>query len=248
MRILAVSGKGGVGKTMLSALIIRKLVKDGERNILAIDADPDFNLPGMLGVSVKNTVGDIKEELLTKQSQLPPGYSKDTWLESRVFEIIVETPDFDILVMGRPEGPGCYCSVNNVLRWVIDSMTKSYDHVIIDAEAGLEHISRKTTMGVDDMIIVTDMSQHGFDTAKRINELAGELGARFKHLYLVANRVNAEHERAVTERAESLGPEFLGMIPYDICIEEYLFAGRSLLDLEECSATKAVEAIMDKLS
>lgn len=248
MRIIAVSGKGGVGKTMLAALIIRKMVRDGEKNILAIDADPDFNLPGMLGVSVKSTVGDIKEELLTKQSQLPPGYSKDKWLEYRVFEIIAETPDFDILVMGRPEGPGCYCSVNNILRWIIDSMTKSYDHVIIDAEAGLEHISRKTTLGVDDMIIVTDMSQHGFDTAERISELAGELDARFKHLYLVVNRVSAGHEKAIIDRAKSFGPEFLGTIPYDVHIEEYLFAGKSLLDLEECNATKAVETIMDKLS
>ncbi len=248
MRIIAISGKGGVGKTMLTALIIRKMAKDGKKNILAIDADPDFNLPGMLGVSVKNTVGDIKEELLTKQSQLPPGYSKDTWLESKVFEIITETRDFDILVMGRPEGPGCYCSVNNVLRWVIDSMAKSYDHVIIDTEAGLEHISRKTTLSVDDMIIVTDLSKHGFDTAKRINELAGELGARFKHLYLVANRVNTEHEKAIIERAKSLELEFLGTIPYDVRIEQYLFEGRPLLDLEECSATKAVETIMDKLS
>ncbi|MEN4006652.1 MAG: AAA family ATPase [Methanobacteriaceae archaeon] len=244
MKIIAVSGKGGVGKSMLSALIIRKLISIGKNNILVIDADPASNMPDMLGVKVKSTVGNIKEELMDVQDNLPEGIIRSKWLEAKIFEIIEEFDKFDLLVMGRPEGAGCYCSVNNILRWVIDSMTKSYDFVIIDVEAGLEHISRKTTLGVDDMIIVTDTSSHGFNTASRIKEMTKELGARFNHLYLVANKVQPIHEKAIIDKANSIGLEFIGIIPYDAHIEDYTFEGKSLLDLEECDATKAVDGIV----
>ncbi|NKQ38077.1 MAG: AAA family ATPase [Methanosarcinales archaeon] len=247
MRIIAVSGKGGVGKSLLSALIIRKLILDGENNILVIDADPDSNMPDMLGVEVESTVGDIKEELMSEQNDLPEGVNRSKWLESKIFETVEELDEFDLLVMGRPEGSGCYCAVNNVLRWVIDSMTKSYDYIIIDVEAGLEHISRKTTLGVDDMIIVTDMSSHGFNAAERIKKMTTDLGARFKHLYLVANRIHHSYEKEILAKSNSIGLEFIGLIPYDQQVEKYAFEGKSLLKLEECDATKAVGKIVEKI-
>ena len=245
-KVIAVSGKGGVGKTILAALLIRKLIKAGHRSILAIDADPDSNLPDMLGVSVGRSLGDIREELLAKQSQFPPEYSKDVWLESKVLEIMAETPSFDVLVMGRPEGPGCYCAVNHMLRSIIDFLTRSYDYTVIDAEAGLEHLSRRTTQGVDDMIVVTDPSLHGFNTAERIKNLAKELGMEFKHLYLVVNRVS--REKLISEKVGSIGLEFAGVIPEDVNVAEYNLVGKSLLELPEDSpAVKAVDEITEKI-
>ncbi|MDI6889119.1 MAG: AAA family ATPase [Methanocellales archaeon] len=248
-RVIAVSGKGGAGKTLLAALLVRKLVKTGHKSILAIDADPDSNLPDALGVFVESTIGDIREEFSVEQSRLPPGYSKDAWLESKVFEIMVETPSFDVLVMGRPEGPGCYCAVNHILRKIIDSMTGGYDYAIIDAEAGLEHLSRRTTQNVDDMIVVTNGSLSGFNTAERIKNLANELRIKFKHLYLVVNRANSSHEKLILKRVGSIGLEFAGGIPEDANVAEYNLLGKSLLELPDDSpAVKAMDEIMEKLS
>lgn len=245
-KIIAVSGKGGAGKTVLAALLIRRLIKTGHRSTLAIDADPDSNLPDMLGVSIGRSIGDVREELLTKQSQLPPGYSKDAWLESKIFEIMAETPSFDVLVMGRPEGPGCYCAVNHILRDIIDSLARGYDYTIVDTEAGLEHLSRRTTASVDDMIVVTDPSLHGFNTAERIKNLAKELGIKFKHLYLVVNRVS--REKLASEKVRSIGLEFVGVIPEDVNVAEYNLIGKSLLELPEYSlAVKAVDEITEKI-
>ncbi len=248
-KVIAVSGKGGAGKTLLAALLVRKLVKTGHKSILAIDADPDSNLPDALGVPVESTIGDIREELSVKQSRLPPGYSKDAWLESRAFEIMAEAPSFDVLVMGRPEGPGCYCSVNHMLRKITDSMMGDYDYIIIDAEAGLEHLSRRTTQNVDDMIVVTNGSLYAFNTAERIKNLAKELRIGFKRLYLVVNRVDPSHEKLILKRVESTGLEFAGAIPEDASVAEYNLLGKSLLELPDDSpAVKAVDEIMEKLS
>jgi len=247
-RVIAVSGKGGVGKTLLAALLIRKLVRTGHKGILAIDADPDSSLPNALGVSVESSIGDIREEFSIKQSRLPPGYSKDAWLESKMFEIMVETPSFDVLVMGRPEGPGCYCAVNHILRKIIDSVTGGYDYTIIDAEAGLEHLSRRTTQNVDDMLVVTDGSLSGFNTAERIKNLANELRIKFQHIYLVVNRVDSSHDELISKRVESTGLEFAGGIPEDANVAEYNLLGKPLLELPDDSpAVKAVDKIMEKL-
>lgn len=247
-KVIAVSGKGGVGKTILASLLIRKLVKSGKKSILAIDADPDSNLPDALGVSVKRSLGDIREELISKQSEFPPDYSKTAWLEAKVLEIMAEMPSFDVIVMGKPEGPGCYCAVNHMLRGIIDSLPRNYDYTIIDAEAGLEHLSRRTTQGVDDMIVVTDLSIHGFKTAERIKNLSKELGIEFKHLYLVVNRVDHSHEKMISEKVNSTGLEFVGLIPEEEEITEYNLVGKSLLDLpESSSAVKAVDDIAKKI-
>lgn len=239
MHAFAVSGKGGTGKTVFSALLVRELVRKG--TVLAIDADADSNLPEVLGAEVDGTVGDIREDLLKKKSELPPEYTKDVWLEGKTYEILSENTGFDLLVMGRPEGPDCYCMVNNLLRRIIDMLSKNYDYTVIDSEAGLEHISRRTTIGVQDMIVVTDGSQQSINTAVRIKELAKELKARFDHLYVVVNKARNPD----VKKAETTGLHFLGSIPYDPQIEKACSQGVPLP--EHSKAAEAVQKLLEKV-
>jgi len=248
-KIIAISGKGGTGKTMFSTLLVKALSKK-TNNLLVIDADPDSNLPETLGVSVETTIGDIREELKKRvnEGNLPEGMTKQDFLMSKVYEIIVETKDFDLLVMGRPEGSGCYCSVNNWLRQIIDNLAKSYDYVIIDTEAGLEHLSRRTTQNVDVMIVVSDASKRGLGTAKRIKKLANELEIKFKEIYVVANKVNDENKDIVEENAKELGLNLIGKLPYNEEIAKYDLIGKPLYDIDENNEVyKIVESIASKI-
>ncbi|MGD2073039.1 MAG: AAA family ATPase [Candidatus Thorarchaeota archaeon] len=241
MHAFAISGKGGTGKTVLSALIVRELMKKG--CVLAIDADADSNLPEALGADIAGTVGDIREELLEKKYSLPPQYSKDVWLEGKTYEILSENDGFDLLVMGRPEGPECYCMVNNLLRRIMDILAENYDYLVIDSEAGLEHISRRTTIGVQDMIVVVDGSRRSLKTAERIKTLVKELEARFDHLYMV---INNHTNRSVEEsRGEETGLQSLGSIPYDPEIEKACYQGDPLP--EHSVAGEAIHQLLEKI-
>jgi CO dehydrogenase maturation factor len=244
--IIAVSGKGGVGKTMLSALLV-KIFSEETSNLLAIDADPDSNLPDALGVSVEKTIGDVREEILESRDR-SPGTTLHDVLEGHVMDTIEETDGFDLLEMGRPEGAGCYCAVNHVLRAIIDKWAKGYDLVAIDTEAGLEHLSRRTTQDVDVMIVVTDTSKRGIETAKRIKELASELDIAFKRLYVVINRAGKEMAEGIKKTLAESGLEVIGAIPEDKNVLEFDYAGRPLTELpEESPALKEVRIIKEKL-
>jgi len=246
--IIAVTGKGGVGKTLLSSLIIRNLTKTG-KNILAIDADPDSNLPEALGVDVTKTVGDVREELKKEaKSNTSPEMDKWNMLDYKVMESIIETPEFDLLVMGRPEGSGCYCAVNNMLRKIIETVSSNYDIVVIDTEAGLEHLSRRTTQNVDTLLVVTDSSKRGILTAKRIKDLAKELDISFKDLYLVLNRIKPENEKEIRERVNELGLDVIGVIYDDKLTASYDMEGRPLFELPDDSNTViSVSKIVEKI-
>ena len=189
---IAISGKGGVGKTNISALIIRHLSKEG--TVLAIDADPDSNLPQALGVKFGKSVGDVREAIAETPSYSRTGGAVDKLksFETALYQIIEEVHGFDLVVMGRSEGEGCYCAVNHVLRQVIDARASSYDFVVMDCEAGLEHLSRRTTRDVDLMIAVTDATRNGLITAKRVQEIAKELRVDFGDIVTVANRITEE--------------------------------------------------------
>ena len=203
--IIAVSGKGGTGKTLISSLLIKSL-SDTKQDILAIDADPDSNLPESLGIDVQKTVGDVREELKedTAKGRIPTGMNKWDILDYKIMESIIETPKFDLLAMGRPEGSGCYCAVNNMLRRIIENLSSNYDVIIIDTEAGLEHLSRRTTQNVDVMLVVTDKSKRGMLTAKRIGKLADDLDIKFKELYLVLNRVKDDTKDEILQKLRKL--------------------------------------------
>jgi len=249
--IIAVSGKGGTGKTLVASTLVKLLSKTG-KDLLAIDADPDSNLPEALGVEVDKTVGDIREELKsdTATGRIPKEMNKWDILDYKIMESVVETPDFDLLVMGRPEGSGCYCAVNNMLRRLIETLSSNYDIIIIDTEAGLEHLSRRTTQNVDIMLVVTDKSKRGILTAQRIGDLAEELDITFKKLYLILNRVNENNEEEIKKKVNEINVELIGTIYEDEDVACYDIEGKPLIDLPDDSNTvmaisKIIEKIMD---
>ena len=247
--IIAVSGKGGTGKTLLSSLLIKSLT-GRKKDILAIDADPDSNLPEALGIKVERTVGDVREELKkdTAAGNIPKTANKWDILDYKIMESVIETPEFDLLVMGRPEGSGCYCAVNNMLRKIIETLSSNYDDIIIDTEAGLEHLSRRTTQNVDIMLVVTDTSKRGILTAQRIKELSSELDISFKEMHLIVNRVKPEHEKKMLEKVNETGLNVMGIIYEDETVSEYDSEGKPLINLpDDSSANIAVSKIVEDL-
>ena len=199
---VALAGKGGTGKTTIAALIVRYLLEEHNGSILAIDADPASNLNMVLGMEVDQTVGDIREEMLdlvqssgALAGSMPGGMSKQEYLDYQVQMALMEGERVDLLVMGRPEGPGCYCAANQMLRVIVDRLGKQYDYVVIDNEAGMEHLSRRTTRDVDVLLLVTDPTQRGLITAQRMRDMVPGLDIGVGHVYLIVNRLRGGETR-----------------------------------------------------
>jgi CO dehydrogenase maturation factor len=255
-KVIAVAGKGGTGKTLVAALLIGYLIEEGRGPVLAIDADPSTNLDFTLGTVAEDSVGDIREDTSQKVSSgtLMPGISKPEYLELRINQALVEEDGFDLLAMGRPEGPGCYCAANSMLRLSIDRLSQSYNYVVIDNEAGLEHLSRRTTQNVDLLLVVSDPTMRGLATAERVAQLIEELRTHVGHVRLIVNRVptdesgqpilSPELEQSVSERKLELA----GVIPVDPIVAEFDAVGRPLIELpRESAARRAVEATFRSL-
>jgi len=235
---IAVTGKGGTGKTTVAALTVRALVERGLTPVLAVDADPNLNLNAALGVEVTATVGDVREEGLRKIDDLPAGMSKTEFLRYRTAQALVESEGFDLLAMGRPEGPGCYCYANNVLRACVDELASQYRFVVMDSEAGLEHLSRRTTRDVDLLVLLSDVSVRGVETAARALELIRELKTAVGRHMLVLTRTDAvppELETAVRARGLSID----ATIPEDEELRRLDAAGKPLVGVGEDSAALA---------
>jgi len=210
--VIAVTGKGGTGKTLIAALLICFLSK--RYRVLAVDADPDSNLADALGIEGYKTLGQIRELFQHSRDEMGT-MNKESWIEGKIYgEVVFEADDFDLLVMGRPEGEGCYCFANNLLRAVLRKLMRHYDIVLVDCEAGLEHFSRKTIEGVSTILVVTDASKKGFKTASRIRELVTELGIK-SGVFLIANRIREGDERIIAELARNEGFRLLDILPYD---------------------------------
>jgi len=239
--VVSVSGKGGTGKTTIAALLLKLLLEKTERSILVVDADPATNLPDVLGVGVPRTVGMVEAEFRRKidDGVIPPNVTKDTLLEAWVHSVLAEGSRFDLLAMGRSEGEGCYCPVNYILSRVIDALSMNYDVVLMDMEAGLEHLSRRTDRDVDVMLIVTDASKMGLQTATRIAELAKEVHISFRRMVIVGNQFPSSMERELQEYAAGAGLEFGGLIPTDPAVKEYNMRGIPLLKLPSDSPSVA---------
>jgi CO dehydrogenase maturation factor len=245
---IAVAGKGGVGKTSVAALLIEDLARRGP--VLAIDADPSANLNQALGLGVRVTVGDIRENLdeALRQGTFKAGLTKKDWLDFKVQEALLETDRVDLLVMGRPEGPGCYCAVNNMLRAIIDRIAGRYAYVVIDTEAGMEHLSRQTTRDVDHLLIISDPSRRGLTAAAGIKRLITQIRSNVGPTALVVNRVARELPEAVRHFAEEHGLEPMFTVGEDGEVYDLDLAGRPLTDLGADSVLRrGVERVIASL-
>ena len=248
--VLSVSGKGGTGKTTFSALMLKWIIENTDDIVLVVDADPATNLPDVLGIQISNTVGQVSKRIQKEieDSTLSPTVAKKDLLEAWLFQTLVEEDRFDFLAMGRSEGEGCYCYINNILTKILDTLTRNYPVTILDMEAGIEHLSRRTDRDVDAMIVITDPSRMGFETAKRVKELIKEVHIDVKKTYLVGNRFPDEALDLLAKSAEEIGMELAGSIPYDENIMNYNLTGRPLLEIPRYSlAYKAIGNIASKL-
>lgn len=215
MKTIAISGKGGSGKTTVAALIIRWLNENGAKSILAVDADPNTNLNELLGIELKETVGAIREEMKNSANTLPGGMTKQQFLEYKIQSSLIETPGYDLVAMGRPEGPGCYCYANNLLRDILNTLSANYQFVVIDNEAGMEHLSRRTAQNIHYLLIISDPTVRGIHTAGKISGLLKELNTRVKKRYLILNRVQNAISSPVKRAVKDEGLNLLHSIPED---------------------------------
>ncbi|HUT53354.1 MAG TPA: AAA family ATPase [bacterium] len=246
--VMAVCGKGGTGKTTLSALLIRSLMKKGMKPILAVDADPNANLAPALAIAVEQTVGQVLEEFHGQKLTIPEGMSKQAYLELRLNQAVAEAKGIDLLAMGRPEGPGCYCSANSVLRDMLERLTENYRYVVLDNEAGMEHLSRRTANRIDVLLMVTDPSMKGMRTVRGLLDLVAELKLPIVKKYLVVSRA-VDLDPRLMEMVKDLEVPLLGMVPEDPQVKEFDLETRSFLELpDDCAAAQAAERMMEKLS
>jgi CO dehydrogenase maturation factor len=245
---IALSGKGGSGKTSLASLVIRYLKKNNLGPILAIDADPNANLGESLGLEVRQTVGSIIASFNEEKINIPPGMTKEAYLEFRLNEALVESKDIDLLTMGRGEGAECYCYPNLILRKFADSLMGNYPFTVMDNEAGMEHLSRRTTDNVDALLIVSNHSVKGVRTVARIKELVAELKLVVGQELVVVNMAPPRLDPQVSEELARLGIEPAALVPEDETIYQYDLELKPLLELPDTSkAVRAIDELMAKV-
>ena len=256
---IALAGKGGVGKTTIAGMVIKYLAQKQPGSILAIDADPSSNLNMVLGLDLEWTVGEIREGMLDQvksslaqggaaMGTMPGGASKREYLDYQIRSSLAEGSRFDLIAMGRGEGPGCYCAVNHNLREVIDSMSRHYAYVVIDNEAGMEHLSRRTTRDVQHLLIVSDPTQRGLVAAQRIADMRRELDINVENAFLILNRLPGVIPAELQAFVEKMDVPLLGTIPADENLSMFEFSGRPLVELgDESPVYQAVEEMMQKI-
>lgn len=230
---IAIAGKGGTGKTSIAALLIKMLSDKG--TVLAIDGDPSSNLHMALGLPLEETIGSIREGMLDRKAVAKTGMPKPDYLDMKVREALVESGGIDLLAMGRPEGPGCYCAANSWLRYSLDRLAGHYDYVVIDNEAGMEHISRQTTRDVDILLIVSDPSIRGVTAASRMKDLIAEMRSHVNRIGLVVNRVRGGIPTQIKQAIDAAGLDIIAAIHEDPNIIDLEINGRPLIELPDSS-------------
>ena len=243
---IALAGKGGTGKTTLAGLLIKYLVKTDRTPILAVDADSNANLNEVCGLEVTDTLGNAREEM--RKGIVPSGMTKDIFMNMKLQQAVVEDDGFDLIVMGRPEGPGCYCAANTLLTGFLEKLTGNYPYIVMDNEAGMEHISRLTTNNVDILLITSDTSRRALQAAIRINDLAKDLNIGVSKSYLIINQVKETPSDTILNIIKEKGLELAGTIPEDNEVYEYDLTGRPTIELpEDNTAVLAAYEIFDKI-
>jgi len=243
---IALAGKGGTGKTTVAGLLVKYLLLKKKTPVLAVDADSNANLNEVLGLEVSDTLGNAREEM--KKGTVPSGMTKDVFISMKLEQAIVEADGYDLVVMGQPEGPGCYCAANTLLTGFLERLTGNYPFVVMDNEAGMEHISRLTTRNVDVLLIISDTSRRGLQAALRIDELAKNLNIGVAKSYLIINQIKSKPSDAVLNNINNEGLELAGTIPEDNTIYEYDLNGRPTIELpDDNNAVKAAFEIFKKV-
>lgn len=235
MTTIAVAGKGGTGKTTIASLAVRYLVKKVETPVLVVDADPNSNMGQTLGIEVPITVGSAREQGFAGNRDIPGGMTKDQFVEYKMQEALAEGEGFDLLTMGRPEGAGCYCFANNIIRRYMDGLAGDYRHVIMDNEAGLEHLSRRTTRKTDVLLVISDAGMRGLMAAHRVLELADEMKLDVGERMFVLNRSTPESAAALQPEIERLQLPLVATLPEDPGLFAAEVAGQSLIELPDDS-------------
>ena len=243
---VAMAGKGGTGKTTLAGLLVKYLVMNQKTPVLAVDADSNANLNEVLGVRVTETLGEAREDM--KKGQVPSGMTKDIFMEMKLEQSVVESDGYDLVVMGQPEGAGCYCAANTLLTNFLDRMQGNYPYIVVDNEAGMEHISRLTTKNVDVLLVVSDTSRRSIQAAIRINKLAGELNIGIKRSFIIINQLKEELSDAILTILKESGLELAGIVPSDPVVYDFDLNGRPTVEMpEESASVKAAFGIFDKV-
>jgi CO dehydrogenase maturation factor len=247
--VLAFSGKGGTGKTTLAGLTVRYIIEKKKQPVLAVDADANNCLNEVLGVDVHTTVGNLREDslnIIRSGDNRPGGMSMEQLFDYQVQQSLVESRGFDLMVMGRPEGPGCYCAANNVIRKYTDKLSATYPYVVIDNEAGMEHLSRRTTHKVNILLIISDPTVRGIHTAKRIRMLVDELHLEIENCAVIINRASDTQSLALQKHAEEEGLQIAGIIPHDPEIAYFDLQGRPVFRMShDAKALQSLFSILD---
>lgn len=246
-KVIAFAGKGGVGKTTVATLVVRYLGANGKAPVLAVDADPNSNLGETMGLEVTTTIGEIRENYMKDPQGIPSGIDKVNYLETLIEQALIEKPMFDLLVMGRQEGQGCYCMVNNILNRFTDKLAGHYTYTVVDNEAGMEHLSRRTSGQVDMLFLVTDYSLRGLRAVRRIHQMIPGLKLDVKNLAIIVTRGPEQLSDAFLAEVSEIGLPVAGVIPHDAALLEFDMERRSLLELPDNAASVlAIEQIMTR--
>jgi len=242
---IGLAGKGGTGKTTIAGLLVKYLVEKGKTPVLAVDADANANFNDVLGLTVEETLGDAREEM---KKGVATGMTKDVFMEMKLEQAVVEAEGHDLNVMGRPEGSGCYCAANSLLTQYLDRLINNYTYIVIDNEAGMEHISRLTTNNIDILLAVSDTTRRGIQSAGRIFELTDELSLEIGHKHLVINMVREGQEKLIERSVSENNMTLTGTIPADDEVQDFDLEGRPTIDLSPSSrALNAAFDIFDRI-
>ena len=240
---IALAGKGGTGKTTMAGMLIKYLVEKERTPILAVDADANANLNEVLGLQVDETLGDAREQMKTGASN---GMTKDMFIDMKLQQAVVEADGFDLIVMGRPEGAGCYCAANTLLTQSLEKLIKNYTSIVMDNEAGMEHMSRLTTNNFNALLVVSDPTRRGLQAASRIVELAEKLSLNIGRKMVMVNRFKKEQAEALDQALSEYKLDFVGTVPEDADLQEFDLQGKPTIQLgQENPAVKAAYRIFD---